>query len=209
MSENDEKRPIIYCIEGHWHEVSDPTLEPSVEPMLQMLDRRGHWSYVRRNAATDGELFYWINEEWNKCAYGSILYFATHGSEGGIWLGRNDDYSSSVPIEKLAMEEIDCEKCLVHFGGCSILACEEERIRSFIDQTGAAAVSGYREDVGWISRRWPPAVLLDLMLFGMIEDEEIDLTDGRSRKRLQGLKEELQKKFPECGFDLYTKEDLP
>lgn len=218
MSENDEGRPIIYCIEGHWHEVSDPSLEPSVEPMLQMLDRRGQWPYVRRNAATDGELFYWLTKqsegdgsewlnysEWQNCKKGSILYFATHGDKGEIWLGGNDS-SSGVPIEKLAME-IDCEDCLVHFGGCSILACDEGRIRHFIKETKAAAASGYRVDVGWTSEQ--PAVLSDLMLFSRIRDEGINLTDGRSRKKLQPLKEDLQRKFPECGFDLYTKEDLP
>ena len=194
------KSPIIYCIEGHWHESNDPSAEPSVEPLLQMLQRRGLWNYVRRNAATADELFYWMRTEWDKCAYGSILYFATHGDAGEIWLG--SESSSGVPIEKLAME-IDSDKCLVHFSGCSTLACGEERTRHFMEKSGAAAVSGYRKDVGWTSRSLPPAALCDLMLLSVIRDERIDLTHGGSRKRLLNLKEELQKRFYDCDFDLY------
>lgn len=186
--------PIVYCVEGHWHEADDPLAEPSVEPLLQMLQRRGLWKYVRRNAATTSELFYWMNNEWNSCAYGSILYFATHGGEGYIGLG-----SEGVPIEKLGME-IDCNGCLVHFSGCSTLACSKERIRDFMKESGAAAVSGYCKDVGWTSRSWPPAALCDLMLFSMIGEEGINLTHGLSRKRLLDLEVELQKRFDSCGF---------
>ena len=196
--------PIIYCVEGHWNEVADPMLEPSVEPLLQMLHRRGLWTYVRRNAATDGELFYWMKNEWSNCASGSILYFATHGDQGEIWLG-SDQSSSGIPIEKLAME-IDCRGCLVHFSGCSTLACDRDRIRLFMEKSGASAVSGYGVDVGWISRS-SPAALLDLMLFSVIGDEGIDLADGRSSRRLRSLKQDLQTKFPECSFDLHSKWD--
>ena len=197
---------IIYCIEGHWHEADDPTVEPSVEPLLQMLHRRGLWNYVRRNAGTDDELFYWMRHEWSELSAGSILYFATHGEEGKIALGSDEQHYSSVPIEKLA--EIDCRGCLVHFSACSTLACDEDRIRFFMEKSGAAAVSGYRTDVGWTSKSWPPAALLDLMLFSVIGEENIDLSDlsdGRSTssRRLRALKEDLQKRFYDCCFQLH------
>ena len=200
--------PIIYCVEGHWNYGDHPSSEPSVEPLLQMLQQQGLWTYVRRNAATDHELFYWMKNEWNYCEEGSILYFATHGEPGAIWLG-SDQPSSGVPIEKLAME-IDCSGCLVHFSGCSTLPRERDRIQLFLEESGASAVSGYREEVGWTSRSLPPAALLDLMLFSVIRDEKIriKLTDKRSRGKLLSLKEELQTKFPKCGFDLYSKWDF-
>lgn len=192
--------PILYCIEGHWHEADDdPSVEPSVEPLLQMLHRRGSWRYVRRDAATAGELFYWMNNEWSACSKCKILYFATHGAEGEIHLG-SEERSSTVPIEKLA--EINCSGCLVHFSGCSILSCGEDRVRFFMEKSGAAAVSGYRADVGWTSRSWPPAALCDLMLFSMIIEEGI-LLDGRSKPRLRTVTEELQNRFGDCCFDLY------
>lgn len=203
-SEADDKPTLIYCVEGHWHAADDPTKEPSVEPLLQMLDRLGLWNNVRRNAATDDELFYWMRNEWYKCAEGSILYFATHGGEGEVWLGSDEQHYSSVPLEKLS--EIDCSGCLVHFSGCSTLACDENRVQFFLEKSGASAVSGYRGDVGWTSRRFPPAALLDLMLFSVIADEGInvkDLNSGNVQRDLLNLRKGLQMKFPECGFDLH------
>lgn len=198
----DKASPILYCVEGHWNEPGDPSLEPSVEPLLQMLHRLGLWKYARRNAATNDELFYWLKNEWQYCPYGSVLYFATHGGPGEIWLS-NAEPSSVVAIEQLLAHGIDCTGCLVHFSGCSILNCEEDRIAHFTQGCGAYAVSGYRKDVGWTAR-WSPAALLDLMLFSMIaEDEEIDLSDRESVKKLDGLRKEVQQRFRDCGFDLY------
>ena len=194
-----EEQPIIYCIEGHHGD----TPEPSVEPMLTLLSTLGHWNYVRRNAATAGELFYWIEHEWWKYPEGSILYIATHGAEGEIWLSTKEGYSSGVPIEKLAMEA-DCSGCLVHFGGCATIAGSQidSRIQSFMDRTGAIGVSGYGDEVGWVDR-WRPALALEMMLFSSIKAEGIKLAHGGSNKRLTGLRDDLQVRFPECKFDLF------
>lgn len=211
---SSQQEPIIYCIEGHWHwpeeddqsaepsvELLDPCAEPSVEPLLQMLQRQGLWKYMRRNAATADELFYWMKNEWSRCASGSILYFATHGREGEIWLSK----SSVVPIEQFATEEIDCSKSLVHFSSCSTLACDKERIIRFMNGTGAVAVSGYLADVGWTSEAGRPAAILDLNLFSEIRELKINLAHGSSRRRLEGLKEKLKKRFDNCEFDLHLK----
>ena len=192
----------IYCIEGHWHEANDPTAEPSVEPLLQMLCQRDSWNYVRRNAATAGELFYWMDYEWNGCDEGKILYFATHGHEGVISLGSGK--CSLVSIEDLVEREINCSGCLVHFSACSTLACDEDRVRFFMEKSGAAAVSGYSKDIGWTSK--PPAALLDLALFSEIADRKIDLSDlsdGRKSRKLRNLKDDLQERFADCHFELY------
>ena len=203
------ENPMVYCVEGHHWQRNDSSaelyVEPSVEPLLQMLQRQGLLQYMRRNAATATELFYWMENEWDSCERGSILYFATHGDEGEIWLG-----SEGVPLEKLAMD-IDCEGCLVHFSGCSVLACGEERIRRFMKNSRAAVVSGYRCDVGWTSGSWPPGALCDLMLLSEIGEQRVNvnLDDGRSRskseKALLSLKQKLQKRFEDCGFDLHLK----
>ena len=193
---------VIYCIEGHRWE--DDEVEPSVEPMLQMLQGMGQWKYVRRNAATAGEMFYWLEHEWNSYPKGSILYLATHGDEGEIWLSNKSQSSASVPIEKIAMEAA-CEGCLVHFGGCKTLMGNEDRVRRFIDTSSAAAVSGYSAEVGWVDSTLPPAALLELMLFSSIWQEGINLNHRKSRERLVSLKEHLQGSFPKCEFDLHLR----
>ncbi len=37
----------IYCIEGVW-DYGGREVEPSVEPLLEMLRRQGQWDYIRR-----------------------------------------------------------------------------------------------------------------------------------------------------------------
>lgn len=179
-----------------------------MEPLLQMLQRQGLWKYVRRNAATAEELFYWMSNEWDRCAKGSVLYFATHGDSGAIQLG-----NEPIPIEELA-KRLDCRARLVHFSGCSTLACGGTSIRRFMDQSGAMAVSGYCKSVGWTSSSGPvgkssPAALCDLMLLSVMAEKRISLTDGRSRGRsirdLLELKENLRKRFYDCEFDLHLK----
>ena len=45
----------IYCIEGVW-DYGAREVEPSVEPLLDMLRRQGFWAYVRRDCATIGPI---------------------------------------------------------------------------------------------------------------------------------------------------------
>ena len=191
-----EKR--IYCIEGHW-DYGKREVEPSVEPVLQMLSVLGHWKYARRDCATVEEMNYWIEEEWTlRCREGSILYFATHGGRGEVSLSANQ----SVPMAEITA---DCTNCWVHFGGCNVLDVPDETIRGFM-QSGATVVSGYAVETGWADTKFAPALALELVLFSSITD--ISLDDGRSRRRLKSIGEAIGKRFPDCGFRLHTKESM-
>lgn len=191
----------IYCIEGHWNDGRRE--EPSVEPVLQLLLGMGQWEYARRDCATVNELDYFLDQEWYRCSEGSILYIAAHGEPGVIWL--SDEQSQG--LDTLATKA-DCSGCLVHFCSCSVLDVDEDRVRDFMTKTGASCVSGYKVDTGWADLSCPPAVALELLLFSSIWTEGIDLTDGRSASgKLARLSDTLQKKFPECGFQLHTKWD--
>ena len=190
-----EKR--IYCIEGHW-DYGKREVEPSVEPVLQMLRGLGQWEYARRDCATVEEMNYWIEHEWTRCKQGSLLYFATHGEGSGrIWL--SNDHS-------LHMTEItaNCTNCWVHFGGCNVLDDDvpEETIREFMENTGATVVSGYAVETGWADVS-APALALELTLFSSITD--IPLDDGQKRRKLNSIRERLDKRFPDCGLRLHTK----
>ncbi len=194
-----EKR--IYCIEGHWDH-GKREVEPTVEPILQMLHRLGQWPYARRDCATVEEMKYWIDHEWNtRCREGSVLYFATHGEKGEIWL--SNDYSVNV-----AEIEGDFTNCWVHFSGCEVL-CQEDAVREFMAKPkGAAVVSGYTVEAGWTDITLPPAVALEMMLFSSVVARSVSLGDGRSRRKLEGIKIDLNERFPECGFLLHTKKSM-
>ena len=72
------KAQRIYCIEGH-HDWGNRAIEPTVEPMLQLLRSTGYWEdYVHRKCATANECYFYLEREWNRCRDGSILYFASH-----------------------------------------------------------------------------------------------------------------------------------
>lgn len=196
-------RKRIYCIEGHW-DYGNREVEPSVEPMLQLLYTMGQWEYARRDCATVNELDYFLDREWTqRCREGSILYIASHGEPGMVWFSADQ----SMGLDTLAAKT-DCTGCLVHFGCCKVLAAPEDRIRDFMADTGAAGVSGYDVETGWADVAGPPALALELLLFSSIWTQGIDLTNGRSASsKMPKLAKKLKCMFPECGFQLYTKWD--
>ena len=197
----------IYCIEGVW-DYGDREVEPSVEPVLEMLRRLGEWDYVRRDSATTDELKHYLAQEWRRCKPGSVLYVATHGEPGSIRLSGDE----CLGLDTLgALLEGQCKDRLVHFSGCEILGGEKrparQRIKAFLDKTGAMGVSGYGAEAGWTDTLWAPAAALELLLFSSIREEDIDLADGRQFKRLSKIAKDLQGKFADCEFDLYTRLD--
>ena len=199
----------IYCIEGVW-DYGAREVEPSVEPLLDMLRRQGLWAYVRRDCATIGELKHYLDHEWNeRCKVGSVLYFATHGGPGSLQL--SDDECLGLDTLGELLGEGQCENCLVHFGGCEVLGGDKHvasrRVRTFLDKTRAMGVSGYGAQTGWTDTLWAPAAALELMLFSSIKARDIDLKDGRDFKRLGKIVKSLQDKFADCEFDLYTRLD--
>ncbi len=199
----------IYCIEGVWG-YGDREVEPSVEPLLEMLRRQGLWGHVRRDCATTAELKHYLSHEWNRCKIGSVLYLATHGDQGAIWL--SDDECLGLDTLGELLDAGQCEDCLVHFGGCHVLGGDEHttnrRIKTFLDKTGAMGVSGYAAATGWTDTLWAPAAALELMLFSSIQMEDIDLSDGRHFRRLSKIVKSLQGQFADCEFDLYTRVDV-
>lgn len=162
------------------------------------------WQITRRNCATTSELIFWLNQGWSDCPVGSILYLATHGTPGCVTLSDGHD----ICLEQLAMylqEAGNCSGCMVHFSGCRIMATDLDRIGHFIRGTHASAVSGYAEDVGWLDQE-TPALSLEMEMFGRITP--YDLTHFRQRhERLITLRQDLQRRWDECGFKLFTKRE--
>ena len=202
-----EKR--IYCIEGVW-DYGKREVEPSVEPLLEMLRRQGLWGHVRRDCATTAELKFYLTREWSRCKGGSVLYLATHGAQGTIVLSEDGECLGLDTLGEM-LDDGQCEDCLVHFGGCEILGGDEHavnrRLKAFMDKTGAMGVSGYRVAAGWTDT-WASAGALELMLFSSIAARDVDLSDGKYFKRLDKIVKSLKEKFPDCEFDLYTRLDV-
>lgn len=197
----------IYCVEGVWN-WGDREVEPTIEPVLDMLHRQDQWSHVRRDCATTAELKHYLDNEWKRCRPGSVLYMATHGDPGVLTMSEGEDLGLDRFGEWLAGQ---CEHCLVHFSGCKVLGGRKravhQRIKTFLDKTGAMGVSGYGANVGWTDASWAPAVALELLFFSSIREQKIDLEAGRYFRRLNKIVKNLQGRFPDCEFDLYTRRD--
>lgn len=196
----------IYCIEGVW-DWGNREVEPSVEPILQMLRGMDYWNYVRRDCATTEEFRHYVQGEWCKrCKVGSILYIASHGYEGGISL--SDDQHLDLGQLAALLEPGGCDGCLVHFGGCDVLN-DKGKAFDFIKRTGAAAVSGYKTETNWTDHINPPAVALELMLFSSISGEEISSNQVGVRRKLLTTAEGLRERFEDCEFELYIRGARP
>ena len=200
-----EKR--IYCIEGHWTD-EKKEVEPSVEPILMMLQKYGSWNYARRDCATREELQFWLTHEWTRCRPGSVLYIASHGSAGSISLA----YKNDVNIEELAdwLSKGACKDKWVHFSGCETFAGNtgEEAVWKFMNSTKASCVTGYSKTAGWMEMKNQPAAALELILFASTAG--IDFGDGRKvKRRMHGIENDFNdnKIFGDCGFRVLTKWD--
>ena len=202
----------LYCIEGHW-DYEDERAEPTVEPILRMVETAEGWPWIRRNSATVSEMHHWLATEWwERCANGSILYIASHGEPGKLWLSNREVEALSTLADRAEKKHF-AERCLVHFGGCAVLDISDDEIDAFLDRSGAYAVSGYTRDAGWIaeSEDEPPAVALELMLFGSICRRDINLGNhAQVQAALPRLERDINERFPACGFRLRTRpEALP
>ena len=176
--------------------------------MLQLLLSTGYWDdYVHRKCMTVSECQFYLEKEWaDRCAEGSILYFATHGGPGEVWLSGapGEPGCQVVTLDTLSAWEINCANCLVHFGCCSVFAKDgtkdgEAKVREFIGATAAAYASGYAVDVGWLDITAPPSLALDLMFFSSISAIGVDLGYGQHAKRMRNLAKDLRRLFQSKG----------
>ena len=134
-----EKR--IYCVEGV-HDWGAGEVEPTVEPMLELLQRLGYWHYLHRTCATMAELEFRLKTEWNEwCKKGSVLYFFTHGGPDQVWL--SDDQVVGLLTLKEWIGDDGSAGCHIHFGGCDTFTDGEGNLKDLLDYTQAASVSGY------------------------------------------------------------------
>lgn len=193
-----ETKKRIYCIEGV-HDWGDGKIEPTVQPMLELLQRTGYWEYLYRTCATSAELEYRLKEEWNEvCAKGSVLYFSTHGAPDQVWL------SGELAGLTTLKEWVDCDGRHVHFGGCDTFSSGDYNLRDFMDYTNATSVSGYAKEVGWVD--WSaPGITLELQFFGLLSGVNI-VNQTRSRARnLRQVQQAVSRRFPDCEFNMLVR----
>lgn len=168
----------IFCLETDWSEVGK---SPSVEPMLELL-RRSPLAipFVHRNVVTVDALDHYT-KKWTQRSHAKfpILYLAFHGIHGEVQMGDLRRKGARVSLDSL--EEVlrgRCDGRIIHFGCCQTLGVSQRRLRQFIDETGALAVTGYEKDIDWVR-----STFLDFALFTAIQQNTMTLTGMRAVQR--------------------------
>jgi hypothetical protein len=171
----------IFCLETDWSEVKRPM---SVEPMLALLKSSPlSIPFVHRHVATKDGLDYYV-KKWAQRAHADhpILYLALHGVEGEVQFGDLRRRAARMSLDHL--EEVLRGKCagrVIHFGSCATLGVSQRRLRRFIDETGALAVSGYEQDIDWVR-----SAMLDFTLFANIQQNSMTVPGMKAvRRRMQ------------------------
>jgi len=174
----------IFCLETDWSEVRT---SPSVEPMLALLKSSPlAIPFVHRNVVTIDTLDYYL-KKWTQRRHDDfpILYLAFHGIEGEVQFGDLRRRSARVSLDQL--EESLRGRCagrVIHFGCCQTLGVSQRRLRKFIEETGALAVSGYEKDIDWVR-----SAMLDFTLFASIQQNTMTVSGLRAVQRRMQLRQ--------------------
>ena len=178
----------IFCLEGDWE--ANLKDKSTVEPILRLLEYTYRAPYIRRDIGTASELEYYLRK-WPLKRYANypVLYLAFHGTKKGIYI---PEKKKPLDIEYIGeLLEDKCRGRIVHFGSCSTLGIDAWSLKRFLKQTDALAVSGYTEDVDWVS-----STAFEIFLFDALQDRAfnckgLSFIENDLKKRVPGLVKEL------------------
>ena len=226
--------PRIYCIEGYQDYQPSDGWEVSslVRGQLQAVREAGGMDFVHRTCGTVDEVQFRIGREWLRTDdegnlhrnangnvqphdAGSILYISAHGSPAEISLSGGkpafDEQEQSITINDLSdrLGAGFARRCLVHLSGCNMVQDCEPDIIAFMEHSGAVAVSGYTEEVGWLEAK-SPGLACDAILFaevswvkGLPNLANNGQRGAERRKQMCEIAARLRDSFPTVGFMLW------
>ncbi|HEX6247448.1 MAG TPA: DUF6642 family protein [Nocardioidaceae bacterium] len=180
----------VFCLEGAWERRLDDRC--SVLPTLELLERLGLARFIHRDVGTKEELFHYLNK-WKQRGYSGYeaLYFAFHGTKGGIAIGRG-----TITLDELAEHlEGSAKGRIVYFGACNVMR-DRSAVEAFAHMTKAKAVCGFTKEVDWVESSAFDLLLLDSLLDG----KRIDARINTLRRRYPDLTRRL-------GFETYPQFD--
>jgi len=178
----------IFCIEGFWD--NDFRLQPTVRPLLDIIEKRDNIPNIYCTAGTRQELCFLLKKfVTRKYLNYPILYVASHGTKRSLLLTPD----TSISLEYIAKILKDkCKTKVLLFANCSIFK-SEEKLDMMLHQTGALAIGGYQTIVDWI-----PATAFELLVLN-----EIQATMNTKRQNINSLEKKINKlssNFPELQF---------
>ena len=159
------KKKGVFCLEtASW----EPGIrdKSSVEHMLRLLETGFEVPYLHFDGATREEFQFYL-KKWAGPSFRKshpILYLAFHGDSGAIRLGgRRENWLNLSELAELL--DGSCRGRVIHFGTCSTLDIHGREINTFLDQTDALAVCGFKTDVDWL-----PSAAFEMLVMGGLQD---------------------------------------
>ena len=169
----------IFAIEGEWH----PDLRNGIsfKPIVELLSRiDSRISFVHRDAATREELFYYL-DKWTQKRYSRypILYLGYHGVRECILIGDRRSANRELSLRELAARlEGRCTRRIIYLGSCETMKMDGRKLKAFLNQTGALAVCGYREQVNMLR-----SAAFELLLFHAMLQNTLTVQGVRATER--------------------------
>lgn len=187
-----ERGKGVFCLEGDW--APDLRYRATVGPVLELLDRSSfpRVRHIRRDIGTFAEFEYYLGK-WTQKRYEAypILYLGFHGAPGVLHVGdrRHGPVTLDWLEERLAGK---CRNRVIHFGSCGTLATHGNRLRRFLQKTGALALCGYREDVDWMLSAAFELILLYEFQFNALTRTGMAAVNRRVRREAANLARDLK-----------------
>ena len=136
----------VFCLEETmWWKDEGLLGRTSVLPTLEMLERLELLKFIHRPVLSRDDFDAYLKVRRRRNRSYRLIYLAFHGTESGLRVGDDD-----ITLEELAEAIGPAPDAVVHLGSCSVLKGKKAQARSFLDATGARAVSGYSRDVDWV-----------------------------------------------------------
>ncbi len=152
-------RKDVFCLEGDWN--TDLTLKGGIKHTLDFMSMNLGIDVIHRHCATE-ESFNYLIQEYTLPKYKdySILYLAFHGFPNQIQVGE-----TNVELEDIAeLCKGQLRNKIVYFGSCLTLNIDKRRINTFLKETKALAVCGYKESIDFI-----PSTVLDILVMETLQ----------------------------------------
>jgi len=156
------KKKNIFCIEGSWE--NDHRSQLSVSKALEFLECVEQVNIILKQCYNEETLKQLIDDSMQK-KYDkySVLYFAFHGVDGEICVGKRN---KTVSLDKIAEMIGDrANGKIIHFGCCNTLSIGKRAINKFLKSTNALAVSGYAKEIDFIR-----STVYDLIYFQQCQE---------------------------------------
>jgi hypothetical protein len=157
----------IFCLEiGEWF--GTLKRKHTVEPVLEFLKQSPLGvRFIHRDVATRGELGFYLRK-WTQARHANypILYLAFHGRPGEILLADECGRTGPVTVADLSpFLSGNCHRRIIHFGACSVLNLRSRKVREYVHDWNALAMTGYACEVDWVM-----SSVFDALFLAVLQD---------------------------------------